>query len=155
MDLPSPDNSYLCDHAELLISSFHRLTQRHLIDHGLTGKQRYQALFQAPFAVVSHNTSEDPIFNYANETALKLFEMPWEVFTQLPSRKSAEPINREERRRLLAQVNQDGYFDDYKGVRISANGQRFRIEQATIWNLIDESDSYRGQAAVIYKWTML
>jgi hypothetical protein len=31
--------------------------------------------FEAPIAVMSHGTAKEPIFNYANRTALNLFEM--------------------------------------------------------------------------------
>ena len=40
--------------------------------------------------------------------ALELFEMNFEQFIKLPSRKSAEAPNREERRRLLEAVSKQG-----------------------------------------------
>ena len=61
---------------------------------GLTGVGLARALYEAPFALVSHNTDSDPRFNYANRTALTLFEMNWNEFTTLPSRMSAEPMLR-------------------------------------------------------------
>ena len=114
-----------------------------------------RALNEAPFGIVSHGTENDPVFNYANRTALSLFEMNWETFTQLPSHKSAEPVNREERQRLLDQVSKKGYIDHYQGVRISSTGKRFRIEDAIVWNLIDSMGVYRGQAALFRRWLML
>ena len=112
-----------------------------------------RALYEAPYGVVSHDTSENPVFNYANRTAQRVFEMDWQTFTRLPSRKSAEPVNRAERERLLARVTREGFIDNYQGVRISATGRRFRIEDATVWNLVDEKGVYRGQAAVVYRWS--
>ncbi|MCZ6804584.1 MAG: MEKHLA domain-containing protein [Proteobacteria bacterium] len=40
-------------------------------------------------------------------------------------------------------------------VRISSTGNRFWVEDATIWNLLDEKGIYCGQAAVFYKWSDL
>ena len=72
-----------------------------------------------------------------------------------PSRKSAEPINREERQRLLDRVTSHGYIDDYSGIRISSSGKRFLIENAIVWDLVDHLGGYHGQAAVFDKWSFL
>ncbi len=77
---------------------------------------------------LSHGTQDDPILNYGNQAALDLWEMTWEEFTGMPSRLTAEPINREDRERFLLQVRQRGYIDTYRGVRISGSGHRFMIE---------------------------
>lgn len=155
MNEPGPENCYLCEHAELLINSYHRLTGKELVEQGVTGADRYRALYEAPYALVSHNTDDNPVFNYGNRTALRLFEMDWPRFTSLPSRQSAEAVNRAERQRLLERVTKNGFIDDYRGIRISSTGSRFRIEAATVWNLADENDIYCGQAAVFYKWVRL
>lgn len=78
---------------------------------------------------------------------MQLFEMSWDEFTRLPSRKSAESPNQEERSRHLALVKKNGFIDHYSGVRISSRGKRFLIENAVVWNLIDTGGNYRGQAA--------
>jgi hypothetical protein len=152
---PGALNNFLGEHAELILSSLFRLTGRNLVDPELTDKERYKSLYEAPFCVVSHNTEADPIFNYANKTALKVFEMTWNDFTNLPSRLSAEQQIREEREKLLERVTQYGFIDDYKGVRVSSSGKRFLVEDAIVWNLTDENNSYRGQAAALLKWSEL
>jgi len=114
-----------------------------------------EALYQAPFVVLSHGTETDPIFNYANLTAQRLFEMTWAQMTSLPSRLSAEPLRRQQRERLLTAVSERGYIDDYRGVRISSTGRRFLIEQATVWNLRDTQGRPAGQAATFAQWAML
>ena len=114
-----------------------------------------EQLFHAPFGLVSHGMEADPIFNFGNAAALKLFETSWEAFTRLPSRESAEPISRKERAVLLERVSTEGFIDDYRGVRISASGRRFRIEQATVWNLVDASGRPWGQAAKLDRWSYL
>jgi hypothetical protein len=45
--------------------------------------------------------------------------------------------------------------DNYSGIRISASGRRFRIENATVWNLADAGGRIHGQAATFHHWTYL
>ena len=105
--------------------------------------------------MVSHGIQVDPIFNYANPTALDLFEMDWGAFTKLPSRLSAEFMEQGERAILLERVAQQGFVDDYCGVRISATGKRFMVRNACVWNLADEKGAYYGQAALLKEWVFL
>src|SRR6056300_1760377 len=101
------------DQSKLILASFSGLTGSELVDPNLPEVERRQALFEAPFAVVSHGTEADPIFNYGNKTALELFEMKWDDFIKLPSRLSAEQGTQKERDQLLARVAENGYIDDY------------------------------------------
>ena len=141
--------------SQILLDSFHHLLGYQLISRDSNQEDQAQALFEAPFVVVSHGTEPDPILNYGNKTALELWSMTWEEFTQTPSRLSAEPINREERQAMLQQAKQQGYIDNYRGVRISRTGKRFLIENAIVWNLVDSSENKCGQAATFANWTML
>lgn len=113
------------------------------------------ALWHSPMAIVAHGTEADPVFFFGNLTALSLFEMDFASFTRLPSRQSAEPLQREERDRLLARVSQAGIVDDYQGVRISARARRFRIWNASVWNLTDDEGRAAGQAAAFSDWAYL
>ena len=70
----------------------------------------------------------------------------------LPSRVSAEPVHQAEREQLLATVARQGYIDNYRGVRVTKRGRRFLIEQATVWNLLDENAGHCGQAAMFSDW---
>lgn len=154
MKYPTEDNRFQLEHASMLNSSYRRLLGKDLIADVGNDEQFARALFHAPFAVVSHNTAAEPIFNYANLTALQLFAMDWDEFTQLPSRLSAEPVNQAERQRLLAEVTAKGYISNYQGVRIAKTGQRFLIKNALVWNLVDDAD-YQGQAACFAEWEFL
>lgn len=138
----------------LIASSFFRLTGRVLLDVP-AGMPLAQAMWHAPSVVVAHGLEADPVFFYGNQRALDLFEMPFDAFTRLPSRFSAEPVARSEREALLARVTRDGFIDDYSGVRIAASGKRFRIEQAVVWNLVDEHGRLHGQAATFRHWQVL
>ena len=114
-----------------------------------------EKVFQAPFVLVSHGTEADPVLNYGNAAALALWEMAWAELTRTPSRLTAEAPNREERARLLAAVAANCFIDDYSGIRISKNGRRFRIAQATVWNLLDERGNFAGQAAMFSRWEFI
>jgi hypothetical protein len=111
-----------------------------------------EALFAADFVVVSHGTEADPILNYANRRALDLWELDIPTLLATPSRLTAEPMHRDERSRLLARTTRDGYVDDYRGIRISRSGKRFRIERATVWNLLSADGQPAGQAAMFAEW---
>jgi hypothetical protein len=155
---PLPENKFLLAHSQLLIESFYRQTGRQLLPAGGDNgdySSEHQQLTNSTFAVVSHGTQVRPIFNYANSAALALFEMQWSEFTSLPSSESAETISQTERDHLLNEVSKRGYIDNYQGVRITASGKRFNIEDAVVWNLIDAADNYCGQAAVLYRLTYL
>src|SRR5262249_28909203 len=135
-----------------LQASYRRWTGKTLLPPGINGAAAVQWLDTAPFALVSHGPEADPIFNYANHTALHLFAMTWAQFTILPSRLSAGPTDHVTRMRLLERGNRDGYIDGYAGVRIAAGGKRFMIRNTTVWNLLDEKGHYYGQAAMIPEW---
>ena len=139
--------------AELMCRNFRKFTGKELCKSSSPlGEDLLKELIVADFALVSHDTAEDPLFNFANRTALNLFEMSFSEFIALPSRKSAEPLHQEERSRLLSLVSSQGFIKDYCGIRISASGRRFYVEDAVVWNLIDESGEYKGQAAAFSKW---
>ena len=149
--MPSAYPVHLTDHVLLLVESYARLTGRQLMQ-ATDADELARRLWEAPFALVSHGTEADPVFNYANLTALSLFETDWDDFTHLPSRLSAEPANRRTREALLQRVSEQGYIDDYSGVRISATGRRFVIRGAVVWNVIDRQGVYHGQAAMFAHW---
>jgi hypothetical protein len=141
--------------ARLIARSLKSLTGRDLLPADPGDADFAVRIFRAPFVLVSHGTEADPVLNYGNQAALDLWEMSWEELTRTPSRLTAEAPNREERARLLATVTARGFIDDYSGIRISKSGRRFRIAQATVWNLVDEANARRGQAATFSRWEFL
>lgn len=114
-----------------------------------------RCLFEANFVTVSHGTESDPLLNYGNRAALRLWQMKLDQFVGTPSRKTAEPVHRDERSELLRRTKEHGFIDDYSGIRISSTGQRFRIHRATVWNIVDHQNQHIGQAAAFSEWTML
>jgi hypothetical protein len=136
-----------------LLNSFRRWLGRELIERTGSSGEQAKALYHAPFIVVLHGMEADPILKYGNRAALELWEMDWGQFTKTPSRLTAEPVNQAERARMLARVQEKGFIDDYKGVRISGTGKRFLVEQAIVWNIVGTEGEQIGQAATFSKWT--
>lgn len=141
-------------HAELLLQSYARLLGEPLLKRE-PSLSLVEQLYTADFALLSHNTDSDPLFNYANRQALVAFELTESQLMTMPSRLSAEPLNQQQREILLQQVREQGFIKNYRGVRISITGQRFLIENAVVWNLLDEHGNYHGQAACFSDWITL
>ncbi len=151
---PSENNGYYDDHLFIVLESYYQLTGRQIDCNDRQGGFA-KAVFNAPFALISHGIEAEPLFNYANKTAMQLFNMTWDEITALASKYSAEHPNREQRSQLLHDVKQNGYIENYSGIRIAKGGQRFYIEKATVWNLTDADGAYYGQAAMFNHWHFL
>jgi hypothetical protein len=141
--------------SQLLLDSFRHWTGLDLLIRTGTPDAQAQALFAAPLVVVSHGAEADPLLNYGNQQALDLWEMSWAQLTSTPSRLTAEPMNRDERARMLAVAEEQGYYSGYRGIRISSTGKRFLVEDATVWNVVDGQGIRVGQAATFARWTMV
>ncbi len=137
-----------------LLNSYRHWTGKELIERS-TRESDLQNLWNASQVVVAHNTEADPVFVYGNQAAITLWELELEEFLGMPSRLTAEPLHRDERERLLARTRDFGFVDDYHGVRISNSGNRFRIEQATLWMVLDADQQILGQAATFDRFERL
>jgi hypothetical protein len=140
------------EHTQRLLNSYTKWLGRELLPRSGDPEIDRQALFAAPFIVVSHGTQPDPILNYGNRAALDLWETTWDQLTQMPSRLTAEPMHRDERAQFMARVKTEGHVRGYRGVRISSSGKRFMIDAAIIWNVLDEQGGLVGQAATFETW---
>lgn len=118
-------------------------------------RETARRLYEADFALLCHDGADDPLFNYANLTAQRLWSIDWKAFIGLPSRLSAQATALAERAVALDEAAQTGLVTGYQGVRIAATGSRFRISDATIWNVTDGHGNRIGQAARIPHWHML
>jgi hypothetical protein len=133
----------------LLTESYARLLGKPLVPPGMGAGWLYR---DAPFAVLVHNTEEDPKFIYANQAAQLCFEYSWDEFMSLPSRLSAETPDQAGRKALLEQVSRKGFIAQYRGVRVAKSGRRFIIEDGVVWELIDRKGARHGQAATFLSW---
>lgn len=142
-------------HVRVLLDSFQTCLGRELVTRSGDPHEDARRLFEADLVVVSHSAADDPILTFGNRTALGLWEIDIPTLLQTPSRLTAEPLHRDERAQLLERTARDGYVDDYRGIRVSTTGRRFRIEEAIVWNLEDAKGNYVGQAATFAHWTFL
>lgn len=152
---PGPANGYQAGQAALILDSFRRLLGRDLIAPADDPAATARRLWEAPVVVLSHDGGADPVLTYGNLAALDLWQTDWAALTRMPSRLTAEPMHREERARFLARTAAEGVVTGYQGVRISAAGRRFRIEDAVIWTLAHPDGRPAGQAASFARWTYL
>ncbi len=139
--------------SHLLLDSYRHWMEKDLIERIPNAKQQARMLFETSIVVVSHGVEPDPILNYGNQAALDLWELSWNQFINTPSRLTTEADDRAERGKMLERTKLNGYFDGYRGVRISSTGRRFLIKQAVIWNVIDSVGSPIGQAATFSQWS--
>jgi len=52
----------------------------------------------------------------------------------------------------MQSVKEKGYAEGYSGIRISSTGKKFKILNASIWNILDDGKVIIGQAAAFMKW---
>ncbi len=152
MNQPQHDNQYFLNHLKLLDQSLKKVVNKNLIVESVNCESAAKKIYESSTILLSHDNQSDPVFNYANKGAQKLFEMTWEEFTCLPSKFSAEPINQQARQKLLDEVSRNGYISNYTGVRIAKSGKRFYIKNALVWNVYDHLNQYIGQAAMFDEW---
>lgn len=136
----------------LIAESFAQLSGQNLVD---PGSDLETAMWQAPRAIVAHGTEAVPRIFYGNRQTLELFAMNAEQFIGLPSQNSVEPALREERASLFSRLEHEDIIANYSGVRIAADGRRFRIERAFVWNILDSDGNHHGQAATFADWNYL
>lgn len=151
MDPWESQEDFLVDHSALLLASHRGATGRDLLESTGDPLRDARRLWEAPFAVLSSRPGPGAVLNYGNATALELWETDWATLTSMPSAETAEPDCRAERAEFLQRVREQGFIDDYSGVRISRAGRRFRILRATVWNI----GSTGGQAATFASWNRL
>ena len=148
----------MIQHCQYLMSSYKAVTGKDLISSSATGIKLAQELFMHPTCVIlSHgiqDDSEGPVLNYGNALAMQLWKAAWEEFTSMPSRYTAEAPIREERESLLKKVTENGFIDNYSGIRISLDSTKFRIKEAIVWNIVIDNIKI-GQAATFNSWEKL
>jgi hypothetical protein len=114
-----------------------------------------QELFAADLVVLAHDEAADPRLIYANRAALRLWRRNWRTMVGMPSRLTAAPAQRAARAEALAQARSRRALRGYGGIRLDSRGRRFRIENARLWRLQEESGSACGQAAAFGRWWWL
>lgn len=149
------ESEFYTQHTKLIVESFENLTQTVFPIYHQPNSSTPQDLFNSDYCILSHGLGPSPIFNFASQKALDLFEITWEELLKLPSSRSAEALEKIQRQKLLDEVTQNGFISNYKGIRISSSGKRFWIKKAIVWNLIDKDKKTQGQAALFNEWEFI
>ncbi len=148
-EFPSLENNWRNDIAEIAIASYEHFTGESVVDCENKFSSPSETLFRLKHPLLVHDTQSDPIFCYGNLLALEIFEYNWEELLKLPSRLSAEVTQREDRSKMMEEIQKTGYMKGYSGTRITKTGKRIKIEDTTIWNLLGPNSQFSGQAALI------
>lgn len=135
--------------ARWILRSYRHWAGEELIDVAAAADdaERARALFGAPVAVLAHDGRSDPLCIYMNAAALAEFELTPAQAASFRTRETAAPKDRAERSVALAGVAEAGLVRGYRGVRVSASGRRFRLDDGRIWTLLDDGGLIVGQAA--------
>ena len=139
----------------LVVESYRRAVGRPLLS-GFSITEIADQVWGAPFVLLSHTCGEgeEPTFNYANSAALELFETAWDGLVGSPSTQSAEDDAdvQADRQRLLDEAREKGFVEGYSGWRVSAEGKRFLVQDAILFNVVSPSEKTVGQAVVFTSW---
>jgi PAS domain S-box-containing protein len=141
-----------------LSQDFNTLNSHNNINNKSNNYKDQAFLDSLAYPILCHSgtptSTHDPLFIFANQKALELFDYSAEELLGLPSRLSAEPDHRQARRDMIRSAASQGYVSGYEGVRVTSKGQRFRIKNALVWNVC-ESQGGRviGQAALLPEWS--
>ncbi|WP_282096565.1 MEKHLA domain-containing protein [Epibacterium ulvae] len=149
MKEPSAANAFQAEQASLIVTSYQRVLGEAF------PVVEAEELYHAPFAVLSHNMDVDPVLTYGNLFAQKLFEVCWDNLVTMHSKNTAEQVHRNERNRMFETMREQGYIRNYQGIRISASGKRFEIQNASIWPLLDIKGKKQGEAALFANFQRL
>jgi hypothetical protein len=131
----------------LLRSYRHWADEELLADAGDDDVIRADALFDAPLAVLAHDTRPDPLCVYANAAALAAFELRLADAPTFATSRTVAPAARDERSAALARAQEVGLLRGYGGERVSSTGRRFQIRDACIWTVLNDDGRPVGQAA--------
>ena len=145
----------IIEHSTLLAWCYKHWTNKDLIPDLENTTDLARKMYEAPFVIVSHGTEPDPVFNYANKKAQELWQLTWEEFICLPSRKSAEPMEENLRNSLIEVGKKKGISFIDKAIRVSKCGHRFYIKNVTLFNLFLPANTFAGQGAIYADWEFL
>ncbi len=114
-----------------------------------------QELFALSQPVIAHDSSQDPLLNYINATALQIWHRRWKEMIDMPSKLTA-PIEEQKHRAIaLSQAQNKSSVEGYRGVRINSRQQKFQINNARIWTIWNDEGTACGQAATFTSWWLI
>ena len=144
-----PRTERLIDRAREILDSYRRLLGRDLVARSGDPGEDARRLFHLPLAVLAHDTSTDPLLDWANLAAGRAFDAAPESLLGRPSADTAPADAVADRNELFDVLARQGFVTGYSGVRISLSGRRFVIDDVTVFEVADAAGRPAGHAAVI------
>ncbi|CEM07999.1 unnamed protein product [Vitrella brassicaformis CCMP3155] len=148
----------------LIVRSYRHFAGRPLLsddENGMSDEQLTRALYESPVVVAAHDFtggSAAPVFTYANQKGLDVFETNWHHFVGCPSFKSADDTRFHERLALLQECLEKGCVR-VNAIRQSFTGRLFQIQDGLLFNLLDTPGGATattvGQAVAFATWQYL
>lgn len=111
-------------------------------------------LYHAPVIIIAYTEDADPTFIYANQCAQNVWEITWDSFLKLPVKETTSEQLRQNQLGFIQLVKQKGHYMGYQGLKKTASGRMFRVENAIMWTLTNANGEYIGQASMIPSWEM-
>lgn len=145
---PDVGNGFQRNHMNLMRNNLVRAGGVDIFNFSKAGVEAAERMFHAPFALFSYGNEEEPIYNYANLTALKLFDISWEDLTQTRIQDSFEAEEWKKHLGIMNQVQEKGALPNYCSSRKIKTGKSFHFKKGIIWSLKDEYLTHTGQAVV-------
>lgn len=137
---------------ELVASSFFRQARRPLVQKS---DDVVAALWSAPCAILAQYEMSDAATHFANRCALEVYETDYLGFSPHIQSSPAQKEKQDSPNGLFTGANLAGGVAKYSGNLMSCRGNRFRVQHALTWPLIDESGACHGYAAMFDLWIAL
>ena len=137
---------------ELVASSFFRQARRPLVQKS---DDVIAALWSAPCAILAQYQMSDAATHFANRCALEVYETDYLGFNAQAQGSSAPNDTPVSPNGLFSGASFAAGVAKYSGDLLSCRGNRFRVQQALTWPLIDEGGAWHGYAAMFDLWIVL
>ena len=103
-------------------------------------------IYFAPFIVASIDNNENPKYNYLNFCAQKAFEINRDNFFNYNYTDSIPEKLLSTSQGFINNLKTSKKLTDYNGMRISKNGNTFRLNNSYVWLINDNAGDYKGVA---------
>mmetsp|Transcript_12925 Transcript_12925/g.17671 ORF Transcript_12925/g.17671 Transcript_12925/m.17671 type:complete len:252 (-) Transcript_12925:59-814(-) len=128
-------------HSLMLLESFRKAAGTPLME-GADISSAPTMLFKAPFCLVSATTNDEPVLNYANQTALDFLGYTWEELTSLSLEKIINDKDKFNEAVKQAEDNTSKYTGDF----LTKSGSAVPAEDSNVWCIKSGKGDVVGRA---------
>lgn len=137
---------------ELIAASFFRQARRPLVQKS---DDVIAALWTAPCAILAQFEVPVSSMHFANRCALDVYETDYLDFSARLRDTPSHGTGGVSANGLFSNHAPAGGITKHSGDLISCRGNRFRVQQALTWLLLDEAGACHGHAAMFDLWIAL